>query len=73
MPKYRGPSPIQTTLLNGETSTSVSIIKLDKEIDHGPILIQKEINILNEDTNELLERKCGALGGELLIKYYLSI
>lgn len=75
LPKYRGPSPIQTALLNGETSTSVSIIKLDKEIDHGPILIQKEINILNEDTNELLERKCGALGGELLIEilpFYLE-
>ncbi len=68
LPKYRGPSPIQTALLNGDTSTAISIIKLDKEVDHGPILIQKEIDILNEDTNETLERKCGAVGGELVLQ-----
>lgn len=68
LPAYRGPSPIQTALLNGDTSTAISIIKLDKEIDHGPILIQKEIDILNEDTNETLERKCGALGGDLILQ-----
>lgn len=68
LPEYRGPSPIQTALLNGDTSTAISIIKLDKEVDHGPILIQKEIDILNEDTNETLERKCGALGGDLILQ-----
>lgn len=66
LPKYRGPSPIQTALLNGDTETGITIIKLDKEIDHGPILIQKEIEILEEDTNEKLERKCGGEGGEML-------
>jgi len=68
LPEYRGPSPIQSALLNGDTSTAVSIIKLDKEVDHGPILIQKEIPILENDTNEILERKCGALGGELILE-----
>lgn len=66
LPKYRGPSPIQTTLLNGEEKTGISIIKLDKEIDHGPILIQKEIEIFEEETNEKLERRCGQEGGEML-------
>lgn len=68
LPKYRGPSPIQSALLNGDEKTGVSIIKLDEEMDHGPILIQKEIEIFDEDINEKLERKCGALGAELLIK-----
>ncbi len=66
LPKYRGPSPIQTALLNGDTSTAISIMKLDEKMDEGPILIQKEIQILEEDTNETLERKCGAEGGEIL-------
>jgi len=66
LPKYRGPSPIQTALLNGEDKTGVSIIKLDEEIDHGPILNQKEINILDTDLNAGLEKKCGVLGGEML-------
>ncbi|MEN9338474.1 MAG: hypothetical protein RI945_199 [Candidatus Parcubacteria bacterium] len=75
LPKYRGPSPIQTALLNGDTSTSISIIKLDKEVDHGPILIQKDIEILEEDTNEKLERKCGQIGGDMLadiLPHYLE-
>lgn len=66
LPKYRGPSPIQTTLLNGDTETGITIIKLDKEVDHGPILIQNHIQIIDEDINEKLERKCGALGGDML-------
>jgi len=70
LPKYRGPSPIQTALLNEERQTGVSIIKLDQEIDHGPILEQKEINILEEDTKETLEKKCGRLGGEMLAEIF---
>lgn len=66
LPKYRGPSPIQTTLLNGDKKTGVTIIKLDEEVDHGPILIQKEIEILEEDINKKLERKCGQEGGEMI-------
>lgn len=68
LPMYRGPSPIQTALLNGDSKTGVSIIQLDEEIDHGPILIQKEIDIFKEETNEKLERRCGQEGGELLIQ-----
>lgn len=67
LPEYRGPSPIQTALLDGDNHTSVSIIKLDKEVDHGPILIQKDLSISDEDINEKLERKCGQIGGEILI------
>src|SRR5579864_8312029 len=36
LPKYRGPTPIQTALLNGETTTGISFIKMDEEMDHGP-------------------------------------
>lgn len=68
LPAYRGPSPIQTALLNGDRETSISIIKLDRDVDHGPILIQKDINILEEDINEKLERRCGTIGAELLIE-----
>lgn len=75
LPLYRGPSPIQTALINGDTVTGVTIIKLDKDIDHGPILLQKEISILEEDTNERLERKCGTVGGEMIceiLEHYIN-
>ncbi|MDQ1281953.1 MAG: Methionyl-tRNA formyltransferase [Patescibacteria group bacterium] len=66
LPKYRGPSPIQTALLNGDENIGISIMKLDEEVDHGPILIQTEMEILDEDTNETVERKAGAFGGDML-------
>ena len=38
LPKYRGPTPIQTTILNGEKETGVTIIKIDEEADHVPTI-----------------------------------
>ncbi len=57
LPKYRGPSPLQTALLNGDKITGVSLIKLDAELDHGDILGQAEINIDPIDTYTELELK----------------
>jgi len=42
LPKYRGPAPVQSAILNGDTQTGVSIIKLDKYLDHGPVIAQIE-------------------------------
>ncbi len=41
LPKYRGPSPIQTAILRGEKETGITIMLMDKEMDHGPILAQE--------------------------------
>ena len=45
LPAYRGAAPIRRALLNGETETGVSIMKLDEGMDTGPILIQERIAI----------------------------
>ena len=45
LPKYRGPSPIQYTLLNGELETGVTIIKIDEQVDHGPIVAQSRLSV----------------------------
>jgi len=50
LPKYRGPSPVQTAISNGEKKTGVSIIKIDKKVDHGPIVAQFEEDIRPDDT-----------------------
>lgn len=68
LPLYRGPSPIQSALLNGDKVIGVSIMKLDKEMDHGPILIQSKIENKIIDTAQSLELLSGQLGGELLIQ-----
>ncbi len=67
LPKYRGPTPVQTALLNGDTSTGVSIIKLDSEIDHGPILARVEERIEQNDTADSLYTRLFKIGGELLL------
>ncbi|OGL65543.1 methionyl-tRNA formyltransferase [Candidatus Uhrbacteria bacterium RIFCSPLOWO2_01_FULL_47_24] len=45
LPKYRGSSPIQVAILNGDTETGVTIMLLDEEMDHGPVLTQHVVQI----------------------------
>lgn len=54
LPKYRGPSPIQTAILNAEITSGISIIKMDEELDHGPIVAQEEFLFKETDTFESL-------------------
>lgn len=68
LPKYRGASPIQAAILDGERETGVTIILLDEELDHGPIIAQEKLSIENTDTSESLTKKLGELGARLLIK-----
>lgn len=68
LPKYRGPSPIQSALLNNENMLGVSIIKLDSEMDHGPILVQNAFHIEREATAGTLGVSAGQFGGDLLIQ-----
>ena len=75
LPKHRGPSPIQTAILDGEKTTGVTLMKLDKELDHGPILAQKEVPIESSDTHLSLIEKLGLIGSNLLLEVlpdYLS-
>lgn len=68
LPLYRGPSPIESVLLDGNMTTGVSIMKLDKEMDHGPILVQTAYMIPVEATAGTLEVACGQVGGDLLVQ-----
>lgn len=65
LPKYRGASPLQSTLLSGDEKTGVTIIQLDNEMDHGPIVAQKEVNIEDINAQELGE-KLFRMGGRML-------
>lgn len=68
LPKYRGASPVATAILNGETKTGVSIILLDEEMDHGPIVAQTETEILEDDDGASLLYSLACEGADLLIK-----
>ena len=68
LPKYRGPSPIQTAILKGEKLSGVSVIKMAGEVDAGDILIQKKLNIDDDDTSGTLFNKMAILGGQALVE-----
>lgn len=68
LPKYRGPTPGQSAIISGDDKTGVTIIKLDAEVDHGPILNQKEEKILPTDTAETLYDRLFNIGANLLPK-----
>jgi methionyl-tRNA formyltransferase len=68
LPKYRGPSPIQTAILNGDKTTGLTIIKMDEKIDHGPIIAQTKIEITPDENSQALEQKLAQTGADLLIK-----
>ena len=57
LPDYRGSSPMNWALINGENKFSISIIKLDSGVDTGDILIEKSINISSNDTIADLHKK----------------
>lgn len=68
LPKHRGPTPVQTAILNGDKTTGTTIIKLDNEIDHGPILAQKEIAVEPDDTAETLHQRLFETGAQMLMQ-----
>lgn len=68
LPKYRGPSPVSTAILNDDRSTGVSIMSLDKGMDTGPILVQKQIPIKPTYTTPDLTAKLFHIGSQLLIE-----
>jgi len=68
LPKYRGPSPIAIPLINGDETTGVTIIKMDEEIDHGPIIAQQSLTIEKTDKRPDLEKKLTNLGFEMFKK-----
>lgn len=68
LPKYRGASPIQAALLNGDQETGVSIIKLIPKMDAGPIVAQETVRISPRDNAETLHDKLAKAGADLLVK-----
>jgi methionyl-tRNA formyltransferase len=66
LPKYRGPSPIEGAILNGDSETGVTVMLLDKEVDHGPILVQEKYKLNGTETAEELSKILFTRGGELL-------
>ena len=68
LPKYRGPSPIQSAILNGEEITGTTVFLMDEKVDHGPILATSQLPIATNDNYKLLMKKLAELSADLLIE-----
>lgn len=66
LPRYRGPAPINWAIINGESKTGISVIKLTDKIDSGLILKQKEIPIMPRETAKTLHDNLMKIGGIML-------
>ena len=68
LPKYRGASPIQYAILNGESVTGVTIMQTEAGVDTGPMLLKQEVEILPNDTYGSLSEKLSLVGANLAVK-----
>jgi methionyl-tRNA formyltransferase len=68
LPKYRGASPVQWALLNGEEKTGITILELNEKMDEGDILAQEEVEILPGENAAELEARLAQKGAELLVE-----
>lgn len=68
LPKYRGASPIQWAVLNGEEVSGVTIMQMDEGIDTGDILMQEKVTLDAKETGESLFDKLAVCGADLIVK-----
>lgn len=66
LPLYRGPTPIRSSLLNGDLSSGVTIFRLTGSMDAGPILSQKPLEIRDEDNYSSLHDRLAELAAKIL-------
>ncbi len=68
LPRWRGAAPIQRAIIDMDSETGVSIMKIVPELDAGPYMLQKKIKIEKEDNYSTLSYKLSMLGSELILK-----
>ena len=66
LPKYRGASPINFVIINGEEKTGITTMLMDKGLDTGDMLLCRETPITPEDNVETLHDRLAIIGGELI-------
>lgn len=68
LPKYRGASPIQWCIVCGEKKTGVTVMQMDKGMDTGDILTQKEVEIGEKETAEELFERLSVISADLMLE-----
>ncbi len=67
LPRYRGASPVHRAVMAGDHETGVTIMRVVKELDAGPMLASRPLAITDDDTTTIVEAKLAILGADLLV------
>jgi methionyl-tRNA formyltransferase len=73
LPKYRGAAPVNWVIVNGETKTGVTTMKMDVGLDTGDILLQRETEISSEENAIELMQRLAVLGADLLSETLVKV
>ena len=73
LPKWRGAAPIQRAIMNGDTKTGVSIMRIEEKSDGGPVLSAQELDLDQTTTYGEIEKKLSELGASVLIESLKTI
>ena len=68
LPKYRGAGPIQWALMNGDGKTGITVFQIERQVDKGDILLQKEFDIFPDDNMLSLGKRLCTDGADLVVK-----
>lgn len=73
LPSLRGPTPIETAILDGLEETGVSIMRLESKMDAGPVYAQQKVTLSGNETKFELAEKLGGIGADLLVRHLSDI
>ena len=73
LPKWRGAAPIQRAIMNGDKKIGVSIMKIEEQLDSGPVLTSNELELDQNEIHGEIEKKLSIMGAKLLIKSLKTI
>ena len=73
LPKWRGAAPIQRAIMNGDKKIGVSIMKIEEQLDSGPVLTSNELELDQNATHGEIEKKLSTMGANLLIESLKNI
>jgi len=68
LPRYRGAAPIQWAILNNDAETGLTVMRMDEGLDTGPILFQRKVPILKDETAGELHDRLSLSAGEVIIQ-----
>lgn len=69
LPLHRGPTPIESVIRNGETETAVSVMKLVREMDAGPVYAQRTLSVPGNISKQALSDELSEIGSKMIVQY----